>query len=61
MPWSGEIVTELKDARHFEVSTPRATFYLEDPEGKAAEWTQAIDHLLILTQILIGPRPSTTS
>jgi len=49
VPWSGEIVTELKDARHFEVTTPRATFQLEDPEGKAAEWIEAIDHLVSLT------------
>ena len=49
VPWSGEIKTELKDATHFELTTPRATFQLEDPQGHAQEWVAAIDHLVALT------------
>jgi len=49
VPWSAEIKTELKDATHFEVSTPRLNFQLEDPAGDASGWCEAINQLVSAT------------
>jgi len=49
VPWSGDIRVEMDDAHKFKVVTPRSTFALEDPEGRAGEWVKAITRLVELT------------
>ncbi|CAH2091247.1 unnamed protein product [Euphydryas editha] len=49
IPWSPELRVEAKNFRIFLVYTPNRTYYLEDPESYALEWTRVIDEVRIGT------------
>ncbi|KAL0822614.1 hypothetical protein ABMA28_004652 [Loxostege sticticalis] len=49
IPWSPELRVEAKNFRIFLVHTPNRTYYLEDPESYALEWTRVIDEVRIGT------------
>ncbi|XP_053696466.1 3-phosphoinositide-dependent protein kinase 1 [Sabethes cyaneus] len=42
IPWSEELRVEAKNFKIFFVHTPHRTYYLEDPQGYALKWCQAI-------------------
>lgn len=43
IPWSKDLKVEIKNFKTFYIHTPLRTYYLEDPEGYALKWRQAID------------------
>lgn len=45
IPWSPELRVECKSFKIFFVHTPNRTYYLQDPEGYALEWTKAIEEV----------------
>ncbi|XP_023241912.1 3-phosphoinositide-dependent protein kinase 1-like [Centruroides sculpturatus] len=45
IPWSPELRPEPKNFKTFFVHTPNRTYYLEDPNGFALKWCQAIDEV----------------
>lgn len=45
IPWSVDLRVEAKNFKVFFVHTPNRTYYLEDPEGFALTWCQAIKEL----------------
>ncbi|XP_031638962.1 3-phosphoinositide-dependent protein kinase 1 isoform X2 [Contarinia nasturtii] len=45
IPMSKELQSEAKNFKIFFVHTPNRTYYLEDPEGYALEWCQAIQSI----------------
>ncbi|XP_008203217.1 3-phosphoinositide-dependent protein kinase 1 isoform X2 [Nasonia vitripennis] len=47
IPWSKELRVEPKNFKIFFVHTPNRTYYLEDPEGYALEWCQAIEEVRV--------------
>ncbi|XP_011495956.1 PREDICTED: 3-phosphoinositide-dependent protein kinase 1 isoform X2 [Ceratosolen solmsi marchali] len=47
IPWSKELRVEPKNFKIFFVHTPNRTYYLEDPEGFALEWCQAIEEMRV--------------
>ncbi|KAH8547956.1 3-phosphoinositide-dependent protein kinase 1-like protein [Umbelopsis sp. PMI_123] len=47
--WTPKMVPELKGKKQFWIHTPHKTSYFEDPEGKAEEWVNAINTLLVNT------------
>ncbi|XP_041986221.1 3-phosphoinositide-dependent protein kinase 1 [Aricia agestis] len=49
IPWSSELRVEAKNFRIFLIYTPNRTYYLEDPESYALEWTRVIDEVRIGT------------
>ncbi|XP_045450843.1 3-phosphoinositide-dependent protein kinase 1 [Melitaea cinxia] len=49
IPWSPELRVEAKNFRIFLVYTPNRTYYLEDPQSYALEWTRVIDEVRIGT------------
>lgn len=42
IPWSEELRVEPKNFKIFFVHTPNRTYYLEDPDGFALRWCDAI-------------------
>lgn len=42
IPWSDEVRVEPKNFKIFFVHTPNRTYYLEDPDGFALKWCDAI-------------------
>lgn len=42
IPWSKELRVEPKNFKIFFVHTPNRTYYLEDPDGFALKWCDAI-------------------
>lgn len=42
IPWSEELRVEPKNFKIFFVHTPNRTYYLEDPDGFALKWCDAI-------------------
>ncbi|XP_013190729.1 3-phosphoinositide-dependent protein kinase 1 isoform X1 [Amyelois transitella] len=51
IPWSPELRVEAKNFRIFLVHTPNRTYYLEDPDSYALEWTRVIDEVRIATYV----------
>ncbi|CAG9561143.1 unnamed protein product [Danaus chrysippus] len=49
IPWSPDLRVEAKNFRIFLVYTPNRTYYLEDPQSYALEWTRVIDEVRIGT------------
>lgn len=49
IPFSPALRVEPKNFKIFFVHTPSRTYYLEDPEGYALEWTKAIDEVRLHT------------
>ncbi|XP_045495599.1 3-phosphoinositide-dependent protein kinase 1 isoform X1 [Colias croceus] len=49
IPWSPELRVEAKNFRIFLIHTPNRTYYLEDPQSYALEWTRVIDEVRIGT------------
>ncbi|XP_012284119.1 3-phosphoinositide-dependent protein kinase 1 isoform X2 [Orussus abietinus] len=47
IPWSPELRVEPKNFKIFFVHTPNRTYYLEDPEGFALEWSRAIEEVRV--------------
>ncbi|XP_023245636.1 3-phosphoinositide-dependent protein kinase 1 isoform X2 [Copidosoma floridanum] len=47
IPWSKELRVEPKNFKIFFVHTPNRTYYLEDPEGFALGWCQAIEEMRV--------------
>ncbi|GAB0093194.1 3-phosphoinositide-dependent protein kinase 1 [Sergentomyia squamirostris] len=45
IPFSPELRVECKNFKIFFVHTPNRTYYLEDPEGYALNWSSAIDNV----------------
>ncbi|XP_058799944.1 3-phosphoinositide-dependent protein kinase 1 isoform X2 [Phymastichus coffea] len=45
--WSKELRVEPKNFKIFFVHTPNRTYYLEDPEGFALDWCQAIEDMRV--------------
>lgn len=43
IPWSKDLKVEIKNFKTFYIHTPLRTYYLEDPEGYALKWRQAIE------------------
>ena len=43
IPWSADMSVDLKNFKVFFVHTPNRTYYLEDPEGFAKSWKEAIE------------------
>lgn len=43
IPWNKELRVEIKSFKTFHIHTPHRTYYLEDPEGYALKWRQAIE------------------
>lgn len=42
IPWSKELRVEVKNFKTFLIHTPHRTYYLEDPQGFALKWHEAI-------------------
>ncbi|XP_046399716.1 3-phosphoinositide-dependent protein kinase 1 isoform X2 [Ischnura elegans] len=55
IPWSQELKVEPKNFKIFFVHTPNRTYYLEDPEGYALEWCQAIQDMWTYTYGILPP------
>ncbi|XP_047503312.1 3-phosphoinositide-dependent protein kinase 1 isoform X1 [Pieris napi] len=49
IPWSPDLRVEAKNFRIFLIHTPNRTYYLEDPESYALEWSRVIDEVRIGT------------
>ncbi|EDV38666.1 uncharacterized protein Dana_GF24880, isoform A [Drosophila ananassae] len=49
IPWSPELRAEYKNFKIFFVHTPNRTYYLDDPEGYAIHWSEAIENMRKLT------------
>ncbi|XP_033211588.1 3-phosphoinositide-dependent protein kinase 1 isoform X2 [Belonocnema kinseyi] len=47
IPWSPELRVEPKNFKIFFVHTPCRTYYLEDPEGFALQWCDAIEDMRV--------------
>ncbi|GAB5591925.1 3-phosphoinositide dependent protein kinase-1 [Umbelopsis nana] len=47
--WTPKMAPELKGKKQFWIHTPHKTSYFEDPEGKAEEWVNSINTLLVNT------------
>ncbi|KAG2173807.1 hypothetical protein INT43_005227 [Umbelopsis isabellina] len=47
--WTPKMAPELKGKKQFWIHTPHKTSYFEDPEGKAEDWVNAINTLLVNT------------
>ena len=47
IPWSPELRVEPKNFKIFFVHTPCRTYYLEDPEGFALQWCDAIEEVRV--------------
>ena len=47
IPWSPELRVEPKNFKIFFVHTPCRTYYLEDPEGFALPWCEAIEDMRV--------------
>ncbi|XP_030560689.1 3-phosphoinositide-dependent protein kinase 1 isoform X2 [Drosophila novamexicana] len=45
IPWSPELRAEIKNFKIFFVHTPNRTYYLDDPEGYAIQWVEAIENM----------------
>lgn len=45
IPWSGELRVEAKNFKMFLIHTPQRIYYLEDPQGYALKWCQAIKEM----------------
>nr|DBA35728.1 TPA: Phosphoinositide-dependent kinase 1 [Drosophila grimshawi] len=45
IPWSPELRAEVKNFKIFFVHTPNRTYYLDDPEGYAIQWAEAIENM----------------
>ncbi|XP_050301384.1 3-phosphoinositide-dependent protein kinase 1 [Anthonomus grandis grandis] len=45
VPFSADLRTEAKNFKTFFIHTPNRKYYLEDPEGYALEWCNAIDQV----------------
>ncbi|XP_030375721.1 3-phosphoinositide-dependent protein kinase 1 isoform X2 [Scaptodrosophila lebanonensis] len=45
IPWSPELRVEAKNFKIFFVYTPNRTYYLDDPEGYALDWVEAIENM----------------
>merc|ERR1719187_665436 len=45
IPWNDTIEPEAKNFKTFFVHTPKRIYYLEDPEGYALEWCNAINEV----------------
>ncbi|XP_055383640.1 3-phosphoinositide-dependent protein kinase 1 isoform X2 [Condylostylus longicornis] len=45
IPWSPELRVEPKNFKIFFVHTPNRTYYLEDPDGYALKWVNAIENV----------------
>ncbi|XP_052847991.1 3-phosphoinositide-dependent protein kinase 1 isoform X4 [Drosophila gunungcola] len=58
IPWSPELRAEYKNFKIFFVHTPNRTYYLDDPEGYAIHWSEAIENMRKLSY---GDSSSSTS
>ncbi|EDV49995.1 3-phosphoinositide-dependent protein kinase 1 isoform X1 [Drosophila erecta] len=45
IPWSPDLRAEYKNFKIFFVHTPNRTYYLDDPEGYAIHWSEAIESM----------------
>ncbi|XP_034111441.1 3-phosphoinositide-dependent protein kinase 1 isoform X3 [Drosophila albomicans] len=45
IPWSPELRAEIKNFKIFFVHTPNRTYYLDDPDGFAIQWAEAIENM----------------
>ncbi|CAG0888289.1 unnamed protein product [Cyprideis torosa] len=45
VPWSPELRPEAKNFKTFFIHTPKRTYYLEDSEGRAPEWCDAVSEV----------------
>lgn len=57
IPWSQEMRVEAKSFKVFFVHTPNRTYYLEDPDGFALKWCDAIKDMHRFTY---GDTPATS-
>ncbi|XP_034483533.1 3-phosphoinositide-dependent protein kinase 1 isoform X2 [Drosophila innubila] len=58
IPWSPELRAEIKNFKIFFVHTPNRTYYLDDPEGFAIQWAEAIENM---SKLCYGNAAATTT